>query len=271
MMSLEEYADILSDFELTHNQAKVYIATVQLGVASIRQLSKVSKVRREDVYRMLPKLTELGLIEKILGKPLKIKATPVEEALSILIKREKSIAEKRFTALETKKNFFLYNFNKYKLEMKIEEETRFSLISESEAVISKGMSMLKSAEKAMDLITSREAFYQYFTTYNELVKKAMRRGIQFRIILDIDELDMSVLSIIKAYEASKTPLNLKYADPPIIHLTIADYKEALVATSQEPTTGRNAYLWTNDHNLIEILQKNFERIWHTTAKIKQEI
>ncbi len=43
MMSLEEYANILSDFGLTHNQAKAYIAAVQLGIASISQVSKVSK------------------------------------------------------------------------------------------------------------------------------------------------------------------------------------------------------------------------------------
>ena len=120
----------------------------------------------------------------------------------------------------------------------------------------------------MDLITSREAFYQYFTTHNTLIKKAIKRGLQFRIILDIDELDRSVLSILKAYETSNTPLNVKYAKPPLIHCTITDYKEALVATSQEATIGRHPYLWTNDHNLTEILQKNFERIWHTATKIQ---
>jgi sugar-specific transcriptional regulator TrmB len=45
MISLEEYANVLSDFGLTHNQAKAYIAAVQLGIASISQVSKVSKVR----------------------------------------------------------------------------------------------------------------------------------------------------------------------------------------------------------------------------------
>ncbi len=86
MPSPETNAEILSDFGLTLNQAKVYVTIAKLGIASISQVSKASKVRREDVYRMLPRLQELGLIEKILDRPAKIRATPAEDGLSILIR-----------------------------------------------------------------------------------------------------------------------------------------------------------------------------------------
>jgi len=85
---VEKAAEMLSDFGLTRNQAKVYIATAQLGLSSVGQISKLSKVRREDVYRVLPKLEKRGLIEKLLGTPTKIRATPIKEAIAILIKRE---------------------------------------------------------------------------------------------------------------------------------------------------------------------------------------
>ncbi|NIU39390.1 hypothetical protein GWN65_05330, partial [Candidatus Bathyarchaeota archaeon] len=88
MPPLNKNAEMLSDFGLTHNQAKVYIAIARLRLATVSQISKVSKVRREDVYRILPKLEKMGLVEKLLGKPTKIRATPVEEALPILIKHE---------------------------------------------------------------------------------------------------------------------------------------------------------------------------------------
>ncbi len=268
MMSLEDYANILSAFGLTHNQAKVYIATIQLGVASISQVSKVSKVRREDVYRMLPKLNELGLIEKLLGKPAKIRATPMEEALSILIKREKEIADKKLSALIAKKDAFLQNFKNYELNSRIEEESRFSLITDGRAVLSKGMVMLKNAERTVDIITSKNAFNETFTTYRELVEKTIRRGIRYRIVLDTTEFDDPILKVLEEYESPKKSFIVKSTDQPLIHCTIMDYKEALIATSQEPTTGRNPYLWTNNRNLIEILQKNFERVWHTSTTTK---
>jgi len=37
LLSLDEKAEMLSDFGLTHNQAKVYIAIAQLGLASVSQ------------------------------------------------------------------------------------------------------------------------------------------------------------------------------------------------------------------------------------------
>jgi sugar-specific transcriptional regulator TrmB len=54
-------------------------------------------VRREDVYRLLPKLEKRGLIEKLLGTPTKIRATPIKEAIAILIKREEEKASERVT------------------------------------------------------------------------------------------------------------------------------------------------------------------------------
>lgn len=81
MSPVEKAAEMLSDFGLTRNQAKVYIATAQLGLSSVGQISKLSKVRREDVYRVLPKLEKKGLIEKLLGTPTKIRATPIKKPL----------------------------------------------------------------------------------------------------------------------------------------------------------------------------------------------
>ncbi|NIM44167.1 MAG: hypothetical protein GTO54_00770, partial [Nitrososphaeria archaeon] len=115
-MSVEEYAEILSDFGLTRNEAKVYVATAKLGLASVSRVSKASGVRREDVYRMLPKLQKLGLIEKILGKPVKVRATPVEDGLSFLIKQQEELASMRLSQLLAKKSEFLKNFEAYQVK-----------------------------------------------------------------------------------------------------------------------------------------------------------
>ncbi|MDH5448858.1 MAG: hypothetical protein OEX01_07660, partial [Candidatus Bathyarchaeota archaeon] len=113
---LEENAEILSDFGLSGNQAKVYLATAQLGLASVSQVSKCSKVRREDVYRILPKLEKLGLVERLLGKPTKMRALPAEEAFHVLIEREQEIANERMSTLMAKKDAFLKNYKPFGME-----------------------------------------------------------------------------------------------------------------------------------------------------------
>ena len=267
MRSLNEYAEMLSGFGLTHNQAKVYIAIAKLRIASVSQVSKVSKVRREDVYRIMPKLEKMGLIEKILGKPTKIRATPVEEALPLLIKREQDIINKRLTALMAKKDEFLKHFKAYKMKP-ISEEAHFALVSQREGIINRGLTMVKSAERAIDIITSRDKFLHVFTIYGEPFKEAIKRGVKVRMILDITEHEDSISRILEEYKSFRASLDLKYTDQPSSHYMTVDYEEALVATSIEPTIGKNPYLWTDDNNLVGLMQKNFEGIWHTSVDMK---
>ena len=94
LSSIEQNAQTLSSFGLTVKQAKVYLALVSLGTAPVGEISKLSKVRREEVYRILPKLEKMGLIEKTLTIPVKLKATSVDNALSILIRDEEEQAKR---------------------------------------------------------------------------------------------------------------------------------------------------------------------------------
>ena len=267
MLSIDENAKMLSAFGLTHNQARVYIAIAKLGMASVSQASKVSKVRREDVYRMLPKLEKMGLIEKILGKPTKIRAIPVEEALSVLIECEREIANKRVSTLMTKKDEFLKHYKRLRIK-KIPEEAHFAIISQREGIMSKELTMVKKAKSSINIIVSRDKFIQFFHNYDDALKKATNRGVKVRMIFNVTEHEDSILRIIKEYESSRAPLNLRYTDQQATHYMIVDNKEALAATSIEPTIGKNPYLWTDDGSLIGLWQRNFEGLWHASVELK---
>ena len=82
-MSNDENTDLLLGLGLTLNQAKVYLAILKLERTTASEVAKFSKVRREDVYRILPSIEKMGLIERLLGKPSRIRATPISDALSL--------------------------------------------------------------------------------------------------------------------------------------------------------------------------------------------
>ncbi|MDH5783055.1 MAG: MEDS domain-containing protein [Candidatus Bathyarchaeota archaeon] len=266
LLSLDEKAEMLSDFGLTHNQAKVYMTIAQLGLATVSQASKASKVRREDVYRILPKLEKTGLIERILGKPTKIRALPMEEALHVLIEREQEIANKRVSALMTKKDTILKHYKPS--TMKTNDEAHFALILHREGIMGKELSMVKKAKSAINIVTSRDKFLQFFNNYDEALKKATNKGMQVRMILNVTEHDESILRTIKEYESARVPIDLKYTDQRSTHCMIVDYKEALVSTSSEPTLRETPYLWTDDSSLVGLLQKNFEGLWHASVALR---
>ena len=83
-MSENDKIDLLIGIGLSPNQAKVYQSILKLGNATVGLITKFSSVRREDVYRVIPTLEKMGLVEKLLGKPAVIRATPVAGALTSL-------------------------------------------------------------------------------------------------------------------------------------------------------------------------------------------
>jgi sugar-specific transcriptional regulator TrmB len=101
-MSNDENTDLLLGLGLTLNQAKVYLAILKLEKTTVGQVAKFSKVRREDVYRILPALEKMGLIEKLLGKPTEIRATPISDALTFLVAEEKTRSDDRLSGMRSR-------------------------------------------------------------------------------------------------------------------------------------------------------------------------
>jgi sugar-specific transcriptional regulator TrmB len=54
----------LESFSFTVNQAKVYLCIVQSGKTRVGQISKITQLHRQDIYKLLPKLEKMGLITR---------------------------------------------------------------------------------------------------------------------------------------------------------------------------------------------------------------
>jgi sugar-specific transcriptional regulator TrmB len=265
MLTSDENIKILSDFGLTANQAKVYVTIVHLGIASVGQISKISGVRREDVYRAMPKLEKLGLIERVLGTPTKIRAIPVDDALDILIKHEKDRASQKVSELATKKEEFLKNFKRNSVLLEEKSDSQFSLISEREAILSKASALVRSAKKEIDAISSRQKTSEFIFAFADLLKKAIKRGVKIRIITEMPEEEDHVPRIIDEQLSPGESLKLKYAEKLPTHCLMVDGKEMLVTTSTDARLAERPSLWTNSVSLIEPLQREFEDVWHTSV------
>jgi len=267
LLPSERNVEMLTDFGLTGNQAKVYLAAARLRLASVGQISKVSKVRREDVYRILPKLEKMGLVERLLGKPTKIRATPAEEALSILIKHEEDTARKRVSALKTKTKTFLKHFTPAPgLELK--ETTSFTLLAKREIIMSKTMALMKKAEKNIDLVCSRTKLMQLIHELSEQINEAAKKDVKIRIVSEMPEPGDSIPRIIEEQTSPGISLDLRHTDLHSGHYIIVDFKEALISTTTAGNLAENPLLWTNSDSLVGVFQKDFENLWHNAISWK---
>lgn len=263
MLASEKAVEILLDFGLTRNQAKVYIAVARLRLAPAGQISKVSKVRREDVYRILPKLEKMGLVEKLLGKPAKIRATPVEEALSILIKQEERTARERVSVLKTKTKTFLKHFASVpRLEM--EEKANFVLLSEREGIVNRMITMLKRAEREINIVFSRGQTAQLIYSLAVQLKETINNGIKVRIISEAPEYEDSLPRIIEEQISPGNYVDLRYSDLLASHYMLIDSAEALISTSTEGNMAEKPCIWTNSDSLVGVFHTDFENLWYNS-------
>ena len=142
-LSESDKTDLLMGLGLSPNQAKVYQTILKLGNSTVIQIAKSSSVRREDVYKVLSPLENMGLVEKLLGKPAKVRATPVAGALASLILDEKVKSDERIATMKEK--FQLLSKAKWTQPLVAgEKESLYDLISEGNAVIAKFSNLISS-------------------------------------------------------------------------------------------------------------------------------
>lgn len=262
MVTLEDDANTLAEFGFTHNQAKIYAAITRLRTASVGSISKMAKVRREHVYRILPKLEKMGLINRMLGTPEKIKAIPVEDAFSVLIKKQKDEAEAKLSALAVEAKAFVEHFKQRDWGNGIEEDgSQFSLVSEKDAIMSQIAAAISTAHKDIAIIASRKKLARLMFFYAAWIKKSMKRGVSIRVITEMPEDEDVLPRIIEENVSPGALLELKYASALPAHYLIADGKEMVMGTSTEADFTECPSLWTNNASLISLTNQSFNNAW----------
>jgi sugar-specific transcriptional regulator TrmB len=264
--TIEQNAETLSSFGLTVKQAKVYLALVSLGTAAVGEVSRLSKVRREEVYRILPKLERMGLIEKTLSTPVKLKAAPVENALSILIRNEEDNANNRILELKSKKEEFLDHFRTSAKEPKLGNGDQFALTSEKAVSLSKGNSLIDDAKSTLEIVISREKIFQFLKYFSDSLKQAAERGVTFRFIVNpsngSDELPKAFNNV---FEPQK-PVLVRYLEPLPNHFLVVDNRQVLVATTTAGYLADNPLLWSNNVPHVMVYKKLFDSLWDSSVE-----
>ena len=267
MNSIDQNAETLSSFGMTVKQAKVYLALVFLGTAAVGEISKASKVRREEVYRILPKLEKMGLMEKTLSTPVKLKATSVENALSILIRNEEENAKNRIKELTAQKEEFLAHFRTSAKETKTGNAEQFSLITEKAVGLGKANALIDGAQTLIEYVSSREKTLQFVKYYSESLINAADRGVKFRFISTPPKAEDNLRKAVNQVFADKKMVSVRYTENLPNHFLIADNKEVLIATSIAGYLAESPLLWSNNSPHVTVYKRLFEDLWVSSVEL----
>jgi DNA-binding MarR family transcriptional regulator len=249
---------VLIGLGLTPLQAKVYAAIISLENPTANAIAEVSKVARQEIYRITKELSEMGLVSKVIATPTKFKSLSLTEGLSFLLERRN---EKTCKLQTDVRKILKRKINKgattghrvYEFIMVPEKAPWFKNI---------GVDFWKC--RTFDLLTSIRRFSSRMSADEELYSKAVKRGMKIRVLTEEPPNNSPILTAINTLK--KHPrFEVRYMNtsPPVV-LIIMDKKKAALAISPSKCVGP-PYLVSNHPSFVYMTQRYFETIWNETS------
>ncbi len=264
-MEREKLVERLSGF-LTPNQAKVYSYLCEVHVATISDISKITGIHVQDVYKVVASLGERASLKNE-TQPLTIEAIPVEKALPKLMKSIESNTSKKIERLkinceeilaERRKNVKPDTQNKQK-------NNPIIVFFDKEAPESRVDLAFDSLDKEYDslMIEGSPNYRKLGVDYGEeQFKKLAKRGVKIRFLsLSKDKRFEEAEALKKWVKGNYQIKTLTLKDIPFSPMALIDFNELWIVASSS-TGEEGATFLTNLREVVELAKFQFEALWN---------
>ena len=264
-MAETEGIQTLMDLGLSLLEAKTYLALASLGNATIKTIAKTAQMAKQDVYRIMPLLQNLGLAEKIVAAQFTYKATPVKEGVYILLRNATrdyvQLQEKASTSLDSR-------YEKYFPTELEDEDQQFIITCEKTLLLKKLRKGNQTAKKSIDTIEDWGGVRALLFYYRQDFADAINRGVRVRIITEKHENTKLMQETLSALE---NPLfEIRYISGPLpVKTVIYDEKEVNMCIAEPPEKDIPS-LWSSNPRFTKIMLDFFEKTWKTAVKDETE-
>jgi sugar-specific transcriptional regulator TrmB len=259
MNALKQINRALTRFKLSKNEVKVYLFLARYGSQKVQQIAESIGIHRTEAYKVLRSLEAQGLIARILGKPMKFAALPLERVLENLIEERRG----RIIQLEQRKKELLEMWRSLPAveELSSNKET-LQVIEGKRQVMVKVGELLNSSEAEFQAVVSDNEMAWlfnnlFFEDLDDLIKK---RSLDVRM--------MTQHSPISTYIIDKTDMcNMDFAflrrsNQPSFF--IADDKQILLLMNNDEN--KLLAMWTNYEAVVASFRNLFELLWKNQTK-----
>jgi sugar-specific transcriptional regulator TrmB len=276
---MEEDIATLMELGLTLLQAKIYLALVSSGTATIKILAKTTGIAKHDVYRIMPKLQGLGLAEKIVAPNATYEAVPVEDAASTLLlyktKEHDNLQKKTVELISHHKNDSLHSPVQ-------EEESYFRIISEKFLLVRTLDNITDNTKETIDFAHTWEFLRGMLFKHNpDSLVRALKRGVIIRWITENHDEEKSTEEALKTLTAYSL-FKIRYVPRPIpLRIAVYDQKDATMCLSNSSDNWMSN-ICSNNKMFVKAVASYHEQMWNgaaeentekraTKAKLKEEL
>jgi sugar-specific transcriptional regulator TrmB len=265
MLINEDYIQVLVRLGLTHTQAKVYMTLLCLKSSTARNIQKHSNVARQDVYRVLSELNEKDLIEQIIAKPLMFRSIPPNDAISILLQRRRE--ENSHLQKEA-----IRQFRNFEVDcagtLPRNDISKFVLLSKSEtnpqAHIDKLGRAVDNAQKNVMWLINFQFLNQVLFNDMEKMKKAVKRGVKFKFIINRMSNDETFESDFDPVLKNSNHFKIRWSGfNAQTDVLLIDENEAFCRLGND---AESHVLWSTNPNFVAMLKEYFSMKWKTLER-----
>jgi sugar-specific transcriptional regulator TrmB len=263
----EDLVKELAVFGFSENQAKVYLTILEAGSISVGKIAENSKLYRQDIYKILPKLEKMGVITKTLGTPIIIKSIPIEKALKNLVSTERKRALERIKRMEANlKQVSNAMSMLYETEDDSEsEEPEFSLLTKENEITNRADLIFEKVETECNVDISLEILTKRAGKLRERFQNAAKNKAKIRLIIEAPSKNEKIKAAVERVKPNTNNFAAKLLlskSPKPFH--VIDRKEVWISTSKKHrSSGLPCVLWSNGKNIVETYHERFDRLWNS--------
>lgn len=258
----DEETEVLTRIGLTTLQAQVYLTLAKMNEATIKTISAASKIDRANVYRVLVRLQELSLVEKLLTNPAIFRPLPVNDGVKLLLDKK----EKEDKEIKARTEELLKKYARRNEEALNESDSEFILIPDGKLIKRKIAEMVKANQRSHEVVIYWADFVNQANETVERWTKLVLSGIQVRIIVYLQKNEKLPREILSLQQNPEFQVRRTLVTPKAT-MSIIDGKQALLSVTPSITPCGNPSLWISNHGIVGLLQEYFEMLWQKSRPL----
>lgn len=265
MILEEHHLQTLIQLGLSPNQGKLYLSLLNLGKSTGKELANETYLARQEIYRLIHELQNIGLVEKIISNPTEFQAVPIQVCISILMVKKTSEMEQ----IKQRVQSLIVDFSSARKESsRTIRDYRFLLIPPKKLANETRERMVKNSKKKIDLITTSKRFNQGISHFLEYYVDRLKKNVETKIlVMGTEETVISKIKEIKKLEVFPN-FSLRFISENKTSLLIVDGKEAIVTLSPQSDLGASPVFWTDHPEMIALYRAYFDALWFKKEALK---
>ena len=264
-MRISEATEALQRIGLSRYEAVVFLNLARAGAATASELARASGVNRVQTYRALDSLEARGLVEVTLDRPKRYAARAINEVFEMIAEEKRAELE----GLDAIRKGILEAWPKIAGAAREPSSVRLQVLK-GRAPIYRAMRRFVGGAKreVLAFTTTKGLQRSYRAGINEVLVEAMRRGVNPRLLADINEGNAALMARV----AERVPF--RHAEGQRGRFIIVDRESILAFLIQDESTIRGAAetaLWTNSPDFVKAHGDFFEKVWVTAVPAKRRL